>query len=182
MRNHAEPSEAQRRFRPLRGRSYPEGKRCYCADQDARRSGRHHPAGRPAARQDRKADRTAETETGVARPVFPLRPGERDKPRRPGCSRRQRESQEVRPVAQGQRPVTNRSRPCGTGDDAHALQACSHRVRRAAPGRERPIGRRGLTQKIPAGNGRDGPAMRPKHPPAAESGVGEHTARESESA
>jgi len=43
-------------------------------------------------------------------------------------------------------------------------------------------GRRGLTQQIPAGNGQDGPAMRPKHPPAAESGVGEHTARESESA
>jgi len=43
-------------------------------------------------------------------------------------------------------------------------------------------GRRGLTRKIPAGNGRNGPAMRPKHPHAAESGVGEHTARESERA
>ena len=35
-------------------------------------------------------------------------------------------------------------------------------------------------EKIPTGNGQDGPAMRPKHPPAAGSGVGEHTARESE--
>ena len=43
-------------------------------------------------------------------------------------------------------------------------------------------GRKGLTRKIPAGNGRNGPAMRPKHPHAAESGVGEHTARESERA
>lgn len=69
-----------------------------------------------------------------------------------------------------------------TGDDAQALQACSHRVRRPVPGRERSIGRKDLTRKILAGNGRDGPAMRPKHPPAAESGVGEHTARESEGA
>jgi hypothetical protein len=43
-------------------------------------------------------------------------------------------------------------------------------------------GRKGLTQKFPAGDSRDGPAMRPKHPHAAESGVGEHPARESESA
>jgi len=43
-------------------------------------------------------------------------------------------------------------------------------------------GRRGLTRKIPTGNGQDGPAMRPKPPHAAESGVGKHTARESERA
>ena len=41
-------------------------------------------------------------------------------------------------------------------------------------------GRRDLTRQIPTGNGRNGPAMRPRHPHAAESGVGKHTARESE--
>jgi len=43
-------------------------------------------------------------------------------------------------------------------------------------------GRRGLTQKTPAGNGRSDPAMRSKSSHAAKSGVGEHTARESECA
>ena len=41
-------------------------------------------------------------------------------------------------------------------------------------------GRQDLTRQIPTGNGWNGPAMRPKHPHAAESGVGKHTARESE--
>ena len=41
-------------------------------------------------------------------------------------------------------------------------------------------GRKDLTRKIPAGNGWNGPAMRPKHLHAAESGVGKHKARESE--
>jgi hypothetical protein len=40
--------------------------------------------------------------------------------------------------------------------------------------------RKDLTRKIQIGNGLNGPAMRPKHPHAAESGVGKHTARESE--
>jgi len=41
-------------------------------------------------------------------------------------------------------------------------------------------GRKDLTRQIPTGNGWNGPAMRPKHPHAAESGVGKYTARESE--
>jgi hypothetical protein len=41
-------------------------------------------------------------------------------------------------------------------------------------------GRKDLTRKIPTGNGWNGPAMRPKHLHAAESGVGKHKARESE--
>jgi hypothetical protein len=43
-------------------------------------------------------------------------------------------------------------------------------------------GQRGLTQQTSAGNGRSGPAMRPKASHAAESSVGELAARESESA
>jgi hypothetical protein len=61
-----------------------------------------------------------------------------------------------------------------------SLQACQHHVRRAAPGRERPNRAKRPHSKIPTGNGQDGPAMRPRHPHAAESGVGKHTARESE--
>ena len=41
-------------------------------------------------------------------------------------------------------------------------------------------GRRDLTRQIPTGNGWNGPAMRPKPPHAAGSGVGKHKARESE--
>ncbi|MFM1749283.1 MAG: hypothetical protein RLZZ188_2949, partial [Verrucomicrobiota bacterium] len=63
-----------------------------------------------------------------------------------------------------------------------SLQACQHHVRREPSGRKDPNWAKRPHSKIPAGNGRDGPAMRPKHPHAAESGVGKHTARESESA
>jgi len=43
-------------------------------------------------------------------------------------------------------------------------------------------GRRGLTRQTPTGNGRSDPAMRSRTSHAAKSGVGEHTARESECA
>lgn len=46
----------------------------------------------------------------------------------------------------------------------------------------RRTGQRGLTQQTSAGNGRSGPAMRPRPSHAAESSVGELAARESESA
>jgi len=44
------------------------------------------------------------------------------------------------------------------------------------------LGEEASLDKIPIGNDQDGPAMRPRHPHAAESGVGKHTARESERA
>ena len=54
-------------------------------------------------------------------------------------------------------------------------------ARRSRQGVSEP-GAEASLEKIPTGNGQDGPAMRPKHPHAAESGVGKHTARESERA
>lgn len=82
------------------------------------------PEGLPRGRTATRSGAT-ESEAGVAKPVHPLPPGRREKPRGPGCNPTQLESQEVRPVTQGQRPANRRSRPCGKDGDAHALQAYS---------------------------------------------------------
>jgi hypothetical protein len=55
-----EPSHAHRTFRPVRGRSYPEGFGCYCADQNAVA----FPAGRP--RQKARLARTSRARKGDA--------------------------------------------------------------------------------------------------------------------
>jgi len=108
----------------------------------------------------------------------------RDKPRRPTA--KAKATLEVRGQTRSAGPTASQKLAPSPWQrcrrEAPKLQACQHHVRRAAPGRERPNWAKRPHSKIPTGNGRDGPAMRPKHPHAAESGVGKHTARESESA
>ena len=108
--------------------------------------------------------------------------GRCEKPHHPTARPKQPERQEVRPVTRGQRPATSRGRPREKGADAnHVLAGVSApRLARPSPAGDGRTGRRGLTRKTAAGNSRGDPAMRSKSSHAAESGVGEHTARESE--
>ncbi len=81
----------------------------------------------------------------------------------------------------GQTSGESRGRPRSKGIDATSgLQARQCSVRQAAFDGRRQTRAQKPHSKIPNGDDRDGPAMRPEFRLAAESGVGKHTARQGE--
>lgn len=181
-----ESSQTDGKFRAVRPRSYPEGNGCYCADQDAMTlsGGRPPPqglSGRPVG-PARKA-RSWGVGGFKAKPANTSRLG--------GATNRISRLQ-CKSSLRGKRSDPSRKvngRPTAGAVPAITVPTRADICRRVSttsgaplPAGSRRTGRRGLTQQLPAGNGRDSPAMRLKTPHALESGVGEHTARASESA
>ena len=162
----------------------PEGIGCYCADQNAVAfPGGPTPPKGPLARTSgraRETERRGVSEPGKARQPLQLRRREkRVTSLQKECNLRGKRSDpyrgaNVQPKA-GAVPVARV--PTRENTNCRRVRTTSGELLPAGSDR---TGRRDLTRQIPTGNGRNGPAMRPRHPHAAESGVGKHTARESE--
>ena len=166
IRNHAQPSQVRGKFRTADPRSHPRGYRLLLRRPERQSlSRRDDPAKRPAPQTGTGAQRRGYggERTDLAKSVHLLR-GRCRKTASPPCKREtQPERQEVRPVTRGQRPANPRRRPRGHGADAkHLCRRVSTTSGARSPAGDVRTGRRGLTRKIPAGNGRDGPAMRPE--------------------
>ena len=161
-----ESSQAEGRFRALRRRSYPVGNGCYCADQDARTfsGGRPPPqglSGRPVGHARKTASRGG--------PGFQAKPA--NPPRSGGATNRITRLQ-GKSSLRGKRsdPSRKANGRLTTGAVlASTVPTRGKTCRRVSttsgaplPAGSRRTGRRGLTQQLPDGNGRDSPAMRLK--------------------
>ena len=142
-----------------------------------RQKARSPPRGKGAQGWDEGGERT-----DPAKSVHLLRERCRKTASLPCKRETQPERQEVRPVTRGQRPANPRRRPRGHGADATTFAGVS--APRPARGPRQGASEPGAEASLENSDRRR--SGRSRHetgiPPAAESGVGKHTARESESA